>query len=767
MTPLQLITAAGLLAFAAVSAPGGIIDEIRFGVAASEQAHHFAGEQSRLLTGGLGEPARRLLAPAGGGWEGGSMDFTLKVDPELPNYVTVRFWGSDATRNVLAMDCDGKQVGYRHLGDVDLLDIGGELAAFPGRFIYVTTPLPVGMTREKTTVDLQIRSTGPMWAYGKDFEQFQKNMTEPSRGIYRAYTHTDTCFIPPPDETQGTAVAAPPVRTAPGPEVMEQLKNRVNGTANGLLKSAAPLNEMQMEFLARAYFVTWTPANRNPKVVAQVVKGMDALCAAWRKHPDLMHDDPSTPNPGWFEFGPAGHAVSLLGDELSPLLGAQISLGGNLISRRTAWADLLVAGRDWHRHHRRLYTNQTMINDTTIYECNRGLEVIDPAQALTEDAVRRYFYESVALEPWRDSDGHPTWQVGTNYWQLTAKHLTKELGYVGYYGEVLDWVTSIYNATRSAPGLPGDQKIKAQLEKIAAARAVFRYPGVDEDGFRAMLIEAVVGWRDTDHYPGNVAYAERATWDASPLYAAAATLNPAAIGYVQQMFADGQFFISLKRQMEQAGSLRVTAGLLDVPAEYARLTAQPPVAARLPMTPGQPDFVFSDEEDGVVAVKHGDEILYASLYWRAHHAVNYLARVHYTTPTVDRIAVVRESAEFTPSGLTYTRPDNIGGATPGGVHYPGLRHSAEAGEQLPIVQQPPGVSIRPGEESVYAGKADFYTLRYGDYLIGMNLSKGKTFVLPTPAGISSAKELVSGKTVVLEAPVKVGPQATVVLWLKP
>jgi len=606
-----------------------------------------------------------------------------------------------------------------------------------------------------------------MWAYGRDFARFQKDMTEPSRGIYRAYTHTDSCFVPPADEKQGEALAAAPVRTSPGPEVMEQLKARVNGTAKGLLKSAAPLNEMQMEFLARAYYVQWTPACRNPKVVAQVVKGMDALYAAWRKNPDLVHDDPSTPNPGWFEFGPAGHAVSLLGEQVTALLDTQISVGGSLVSRRAAWAELLVAGRDWHRHHRRLYTNQTMINDTTIYECNRGLEAVDPAQALTEAAVRRYFYESVALEPWRDSDGQPTWKVGTNYWQLTDKHLTKELGYVGYYGEVLDWVTSIYNATRPAPGLPGDEKIKAQLEKIAAARAVFRYPGTDEDGFRAMLIEAVVGWRDTDHYPGNVAYAERATWDASPLYAAAATLDPESVGHVQQMFADGQFFISLKRQMEQAGSLRVTAGLLEVPDEYALLTARPPVAARLPMTPGQPDFVFSDEEDGVVAVKNGDEILYTSLYWRAHHAVNHLARVHYTTPTMDRIAVVRETAEFTPSGLTYTRPDNIGGATPGGVHYPGGRHSAEAGEQLPIVRPPPGVSIRPGEESVYAGKADFYTLHYGDYLIGMNLSTDKTFELPPSAGAGPAKELVSGKTVAPDAPLKVGPHSTVVLWLKP
>jgi hypothetical protein len=387
---------------------------------------------------------------------------------------------------------------------------------------------------------------------------------------------------------------------------LDKLKARVNGQVNSLLNSARPLNEMQAQFLARAYFVKWTPAFENPKVVTQVLNGLDALFADFRKNPDLAHNDPATPNPEWFEFGPAGEAISLLAEPLRPFLGVEIDDGGKKISRRAAYSEMLLAARDWHRKHRRLYTNQTMITDMNLYLSNRGLEVVDPASALSEAEVRRYLYEAVGLEPWRDSDsgtGSQVWGIGTNYWQLTAKGLTKELGFVGYYGEVLDWMTSIYDATRPAPGQPGDEKIKAQLEKIANARAVFRYPGTDTDGFRAMRIEAVTGWRDSGHYPGDVTYGERPTWDASPLYAVAATLEPNAIGYAQQMFADNQFFISLERQMAQNNSLRVTAGLLGVPDQYELVKSQPPDAARLPMTPSQPDFVFSDEEDGVVAIK--------------------------------------------------------------------------------------------------------------------------------------------------------------------
>ena len=754
---------------AASAAPvSGLLDTIIFGDAGSETNHALTADHSQLITGGLGDPARILLPKTDPAWAGGQLAFTLRVDPTNANYATIRLWGSDATQNQLVLFCDGRQIGYRHLGDVDILDIGGEEAAFPGRFIYTTTPLPPALTRGRTNLNFEIRSYGPIWGYASEFEKYQKPLAGPTRGLYRFYTHTDGCFVPPADEKQGLAPVNPPIRQAPGEEVMTSLKARVNGEITHLLAATQPLNEMQMQFLARAHGVKWTAAYQNEKVVSLVGRGLDALFLAYRENPELAHRDPATPNPEWFEFGPAGEAISLLAVPLRAFLDGQLAVGAQKISRRSAYAEMLVAARDWHRRHRRLYTNQTMIQDLNIYLSNRGLEVVDPAQALAESEVRRYLYEAIGLEPWRDSDPGPeshTWGVGTNYWQLTAKGLTKELGFVGYYGEVLDWLAAIYEATRPAPGLPGDEKIKRQLVKIANARAAFRSPATDADGFQAMRIEAVVGWRDAGHYPGNVAYAQRATWDASTLYAVAATLDPAAVGYAQQMFADGQFFSSLERQMAQNHSLRVTAGLLGVPEQYELVRAQAPSAWRLPMTPGQPDFVFSDEEDGVVAVKHGDEVFYASLYWRARQAVNFLARVHFTTPRTDQIAVVREAVEFTPGGQFYTRPDHINfGFANGGPKYPGELHSALAGEKLPIAKIPDGVKFQPGDESVFAGKGDFYTLAYGHYLIGMNLTTDKTFALKPPVGVATARELVSGKNLDLTAPLSVAPRATVVLY---
>lgn len=626
------------------------------------------------------------------------------------------------------------------------------------------------MTQGKRELRFEIRSTGRIWGYGTTFEQYQKPMTEPTRGLYRAYTHTDGFFVPPIGEKQGLAPVAASARAEPGLEALEQLKERETREINDLIGGDRPLNQMQMQFLARAYFVKWTHAYQSPEVITRVLQSLDAIFVAYRQNPKLAQSDPATPNPDWFGLGYSGDVLRLLAGPLAPFLDGEIDNGaGGKIARRAAFSEMLTASRDWHRQNRRQYSNQSMINDLYgIYLCNRGVEVVDPAHALPEAQARRYLYESVGLLPWLGSDknGAPTRPLGDNYYQLTAKGLTKELGFVGYYGEVLDWVTLLYDATRPSPDEPGDPKIKAQLIKIAHARAPFRYPALDADGNRAMRAETIVGWRD-DHYPGDVTYAERPSWDASSLYIAAATLDPLLVGAARQMFADNQFFASLQDQMKETG-FRATMGLLATPDQYELLQAQPPSARALPMSTGQPDFAWADAEDGVVALKHGDDILYASLYWRARNGINFLARVHYLTPQIDRIAVVHQDEQFEPSGLTYTRPDEVNAPyLPWLPHYPGDLHSAMAGETLPIAKIPDGIVFKPGEESPYAGKAEFYRLRYGPYLIGMNATQDKTFALSVPVGMRKAPELVSGKSLTLSGgAIQVGPMQTIILYLK-
>ena len=149
-----------------------------------KSVHNFTDTRSEVVTGGLGEPARRLLPLQPESWAGGRVAFTLNIDPAKTNYATIKLWGSDVMRNLLILFCEGKQIGYRHLGDIDILDIGSGAPAFNDCFFYNTTPLPLEMTRGKTNLNFEIRCVGPTWGYGNTFERYQKTMTEPKRGIY-------------------------------------------------------------------------------------------------------------------------------------------------------------------------------------------------------------------------------------------------------------------------------------------------------------------------------------------------------------------------------------------------------------------------------------------------------------------------------------------------------------------------------------------------------------------------------------------------------
>lgn len=741
------------------------LDTISFGDPASESAHTLTAELSQAIPGALSEPSRQLLPGGSDPWRGGTLRFTAKVDPVRQNYFTLRLWGGDVNHNQLTLHVEGKQIGYRHLGDIEALDIGTDAPAYPGRFTYRTCPLPLPLTTGKQSITCEIRATGPIWGYGRNFEEYQKPITEPTRSLYRAYTHTDGFFQPDPAEKQ--APPPPPVvRQSPGPEVVDAIKARVNGEIDRLLRHPdQPASQMQTLFLAKAWRTKWTRAAGKPEVFAKILLSLDHLYRSYVADPKLAQAEPSTYNPDWFGLGPAGQVIQLLEKELAPHLDQAIDDGsGKQVKRREGFRAMLLACRDWHRENRRQYTNQSMINDLYgIYLANRGLAVVAPADALPEKQALRYLYESVGLEPWLGSekDGKPLKPLGESYYQLTAKGLTKELGFVGNYGEVLDWATQIYEATRPAPDKDGDKRLKEQLVKIARARAPFRYPLQDREGFRAMVQETPVGWRDV-HYPGDVTYSQRPSWDGSPVEAAAATLDPQLVGGVQQMIEDRQLYATLKDAVKGKG-FRTSAGLLAIPDHLEIVLARPASPQRLPMSPGQPDFVFSDEEDGVIAVKNGDEILYASLYWRARHALNSLARVHYLTPRIDRIATVYQQVEFTPSGMEYTRPDwtNFGFAN-GGHRYPKEFISAHTGEKLPIARIPEGIAFKPGLENIHAGRGDFYRLDYGPYRIAMNMSADQTFDYQAPA-TGKIRNLSNGKDVKPGTTAKLAPRSTIVL----
>jgi hypothetical protein len=284
----------------------------------------------------------------------------------------------------------------------------------------------------------------------------------------------------------------------------------------------------------------------------------------------------------------------------------------------------------------------------------------------------------------------------------------------------------------------------------ARARSFFRYPSLDAAGHRAMRMEGVIGYR-TAEYPGPVVYAARRT----DLAAAAAFLEPDLIGHAQQALADHQVLNRIEQRVEPS----YVEQLLRLPEQYVAISEAPLSPHRLPMSPGQPDAVFADEDAGVVAVRRGAEILYAALFRRAI-AMTGVARVHHVQNDLERVATVEVDVEFATDGEFWTRPDVVDWMPGGSSFEPEERpRQAFAGERALLARAPVDASdVRP-----FSAKAAFYRLHYGNYLIGMNASTEQSYELRPPLGVISAEDVATGKLV--ELPVIVEPRSTRVLYL--
>ncbi|MDQ1072898.1 Tat pathway signal sequence domain protein [Streptomyces canus] len=944
----------GLPSAPAAAAPPGTrepapLDVVVLGDADSETAHSLTATLSDTVTGGLGQPARVLNPSVPASYWGGTLTFDVAVRPTGTTYVTVRLWGDDhddtsdeaaSGTNMwrLQLFCEGKQVGYEDQGAVDSLDILDTAPRTPGRFFFHTLPLPERMTAGKDKVTLEIRAMGRIWSYGQDASQLYRTMTTPSRGIYRVYTHTDPCFVPPKGEVQGTA-PDPKTRTG-GEEVLDAIRARVQKDQRDLLTTTDPatLDGWAMQSLAEGYLWSGSPAHQNPAALDRVLQAIDGRYLAWKSDATVMTGsdqqwqgfgrvglvlallwehlgdrldaqvtgspytitNPSFENgagtptawqmPGWAAAGggtwardttvsrsgtaslklqvgttngysyvnsgarvkigsgtytygawirtdgvtgPGAHIDPLFYDANGKLVGSDhkvyaskgthdweyvrfvfdtpvgatrmemhLRLSGpgtawfddvTLVApadtttpvppvRKDAYVDMLRSSRDYWRQHFPHYSNQAQICAIGLYQTNRGLKLLAPDLALPEDRARDYLYQSIGMVPYlgpEDADGNPTKPLGDSYYQVTKAGLTRELGYVGSYGEVIDWLVMMYESvTRGHQGQEAPE-LREQMVRMTKARGSFRVIDVDKDHCRISRIETVIGWRN-EVYPGETAYASRTAWDSNPVMSAAVFKDPDIVGWTQEMVADGQLHPQLHLQATHPWT-RVGLNALrflsrDLP-EFQSLPARP---GRIPTAWGRPDFVLTDEENGCVAVKNGEELLFASLYFRSRQGVNNYARIHHVTPVDQRSATVRERSAGT-TDQTFTARDwvlwdyaiNDPGAShipPGGFPPPGdTLHQALEGDVYHLAPVPddvpdPTLGVHfDGVETMLVGRAPFYLCEYGDYLIAMNTSTDKTVTLPERPAFGPARDLVTGKTVGAGHRPRLGPLSTLVL----
>lgn len=943
---------------AAVGKPSltGPLDTVVFGDAASETAHGLSASLSDVVSGALSESARVFNPQATPGWWGGSAAFTVKVDPTQTTYLTVKLWGGDVADKAnqshnwrLQLFVDGKSVGWYDEGPVDNLDQLGTDPRSPGRFFFHTLPLPETYTNGEQALQLEIRSMGRIWDYGGTVDAYFDDQIEPSRPVYRVYTHTDPYFSPAPSDVLG---AAPATAFRPNQDeaAIEKLTSSVLAEHNALIYGGGAYGSDAWGFNMLAEGYTWkdSPAYRNPDALTAICAAIDSRYNAWKADPSVLTgsdqqwqgfgrvglvlaylwediqeelektvtNGPTTvANPG-FELGTAGWskatwlgagtlsadtavahsgsaslkivadqngtAGSAVGASIAgrPLVGTGTYAFGvwckteavtgpgpyldilfyndagqivksdqkfygaigthdwqqltatlpvpagatkvridlriqgtgtawfddvtmrqvtgtppapdGLPSRRAAYTDMLLSSRDYWKQNMRHYSNQAQITAIGIYQTNRGLSLLSPSDAWPEPRARQWVYESIGLKPWYGPelpDGTRTKPLGSDYYVVTPKGLTRELGFVGSYGEVTDWLVMMYESITRGYAAVEAPEVRAQMVEMVRARGYFRQIDADADGYRVSRLETVVGWRN-EQYPGIIIYASRTVWDCSPVMAAAAFTDEKLTGWTQEMFADGQFAPQLELMFTNTSNrvqLNATRMLArDLPA----FRALPASSERMPVNWDAPDFVFADEVDGVLAVKNGKELFFASLYWRARQGVNNWGRVHLVNPSFEQSATIREATDGTLSSNTftvqdwvnqdYTINDSNGGSNfpPGGITPPGdTVHQAYAGEVLPLAIIPADAhpalgSTELGVEEVLVGIAPYYQLQYGRYLVGMNTTADQTFTLKlTGQGIarmlSTPPRGFHGDTdhVALADGIPVPPQSTVVLYL--
>ncbi|MBR5160239.1 MAG: hypothetical protein IKW80_01325, partial [Thermoguttaceae bacterium] len=364
------------------------LDGVEFGNPESESTHAFRDPdgQTQTVAGQFGHSPRQIKAPASEAWDGGSMFFTLKVDPDKTNYLTVQFWGEDLNRNQLYVYIDGKLLGYRHIGDYDILHHGTNEVVAPGQFYYISTVIPENVTKGKTGLEFEIRLVGQIWTYAPTFDRFQHNIEGDSIPIYAAFTHLGAKFEPKTVESRSVPDV---VRPEPGAEVVDRVKERISAELEQRMNGRKTLTQQDVEFLARGYRIKWSPVYDNPKCIDRVVDGIDAFYRAWRENPKLVENDPRQYNGDWFGVAPLSEAIYTMD---SPEFQKRLDepLPDSSVTRRQAWGEMIHAALVHLSQHRRWYTNQSMIIDWNLHRMNRALILVDKNRAFPERQTLRY-----------------------------------------------------------------------------------------------------------------------------------------------------------------------------------------------------------------------------------------------------------------------------------------------------------------------------------------------------------------------------------------
>ena len=736
-----------------------LLDRVIFGDQASEAGHGLRATGCVVESGGLGLPCRRI------GPEG-SMAFRLRCDPERQTYLTVRLWGSDRGKGQLYVADGDRRLGA-YLSAHPELDVMGGEPAFPGRFFYVTVPVPLDTSRGKEGVTLGLVAVGTPRPYSDD--KRPGAMASRSRGIYAACTHTDPFFAPPADEQQGSPPQPKPRPRRPrGASPLEHVRQQADATIAELMawqkfgpawdKAVAAgdvprvmtgcipprgaesrkwsgrewrdqvagrcgrdnLRTMNaLAALARAHHSPWSRFHRNDDLIGRVVAGLDYWCRA-QGHNGGFVDIWRHQWVGGPERRRAGGCLEGFGIQGI----AQAFLLAHREIERTGALDREIDNDDDPNTpalSRRTAYGQ-LFRKARDYLVSPGGRGHAPNQDLANIIAAWLANDCVdILEPGRAwphrlALGYARSAVGLEpdpyggRW-VSPDGLAMEPngssngGYCGNYGE--GCVAMICRLAQ----LSGSRSIERRAREAIDAFGWFRYPSLDADGHPCLRKEEIVSWRN-NRSPGRVAYG------LIP-YAALELRYPAAIR-LARLYAGHEQAWSIRLDTRNAHIISQLTSTMELLDHYEALAALQRTDYRLPMERRGAAEGWADPMAGAIALRHGGVRLYVALNWRhgfkpgtktrspANAVANGLARIHCMTPAIDRIATVAMSSPY--------------------------------------------------------GFGKLSLCRYGPYLIIANADPEHACPTPGPLGHGEARDLVYGARLDLSAPIDVPPATAFVIY---
>lgn len=108
----------------------------------------------------------------------------LPFHRSAPGSIILTVLAADAARGAVldqhTIHVQRKQVGYRHFGDIELLEFGADAKSYDGRFIDRACPLPMALTGGSSTVAFEIHAGGPVSSYDRSLAQCRSPLTRKS-----------------------------------------------------------------------------------------------------------------------------------------------------------------------------------------------------------------------------------------------------------------------------------------------------------------------------------------------------------------------------------------------------------------------------------------------------------------------------------------------------------------------------------------------------------------------------------------------------------